>query len=86
VHGRWRRRFDRRMNRRFAHWRLYRGLDRNRFGNAGGFHGWCASAGFFNRFRSVIFVLFLATRWVDVALDVRADEALPQQHRDIFVY
>jgi hypothetical protein len=33
----------------------------------------------------VIFVLFLATGGVDVTLDIRADEALPQQHRDIFV-
>jgi hypothetical protein len=73
------------MNRRFTHRRLYRGLGRNRFGKAGGFHCWCASTGFFNRFRSVIFVLFLATGGVDVVLDVRADEALPQQHRDIFV-
>jgi hypothetical protein len=73
------------MNRRFTHRSLYRGLGRNRFGKAGGFHRWCASAGFFNRFRSVIFVLFLATGWVDVALHVRANETLPQQLRDIFV-
>jgi hypothetical protein len=33
----------------------------------------------------VIFVLFLATGGVDVALDVRTDQALPQQNRDIFV-
>jgi hypothetical protein len=74
------------VNRCFTHRCLYRGFSRNRFGKAGGFHCRCASAGLFDRFRSVIFVLFLASGGVDVALDVRADQALAQQHRDIFVY
>ncbi len=78
-------RLDWRMSRRFLHWRIHYGLGRNGFGKAGGFHFWRASVGFFSRFRSVIFVLFLAPWRVDVALDIRADEAFPQQHRDIFV-
>jgi hypothetical protein len=73
------------VNRRFTHVSLYRGFGRNRFGKAGGFHRWCASAGLFDRFRSVIFVLFLATGGVNVTFDVRADQALPEQHRDIFI-
>jgi hypothetical protein len=70
--------FDGRMDRRFSRHRLYRGLDRSRFGmRRGRYHG-RASAGLFGSFSVVISVLFFPTRGMDVALNVRADQSFPE--------